>query len=165
VEDLQQELQPGSRIVETDAYGLRIYGPWFCGGLGTDGTGPQHTCTVVCNEHESKDFAADARIATVWADEPHLLTTEFLANHSCIIFLFDSATRDDYRADDGKHESQWLLVDARARPFCRLGIVWANFCLYRCLGRDAERWGTRPCKNFTCKDLWFIQEPKQFHIE
>lgn len=87
VKHLLQELQPESRITETHTYGLRIYGPWFSGRRSTGVTNLlQGAWTIISKDQESKDRAADARVTKIWADEPHLVITEFLKNHSTMIF-------------------------------------------------------------------------------
>jgi len=128
VKDVLQELQPGSRMVETQAYGLRIYGPWFSAAV----TNIQAAFTIICDDQNSKARAGDARVAKIWADEPHLVTTEFLENHSTMIFLFDSGPVHSDSAHANNHGSKWVLVVARTRPYRRLGIVRTNFCLYNC---------------------------------
>lgn len=74
VKDVLQELQPGSRMVETQAYGLRIYGPWFSAAV----TNIQAAFTTIYNDQKSKACARDARVAKIWADEPHLVTRNSL---------------------------------------------------------------------------------------
>ncbi|KAK5087744.1 hypothetical protein LTR70_006845 [Exophiala xenobiotica] len=57
VKDVLQELQPGLRMVETQAYGLRIYGPWFSAAV----TNIQAAFTIIYNDEKSKARERDAR--------------------------------------------------------------------------------------------------------